>query len=61
LRQGDYGTHSLRRTKASVIYEQTCNPRTVQTLLDPTKIESVVRSLGVDVEDALASAEGREV
>jgi site-specific recombinase XerC len=56
-----YGTHSLRRTKASIIYKQTGNLRAVQILLGHTKIESTVRYLGVDVEDALALAEGTEV
>lgn len=60
LRQ-DYGTHSLRRTNASIIYKQTGNLRAVQILLGHTKIESTVRYLGVDVEDALALAEGAEV
>ena len=61
LRAEDYGTHSLRRTKASIIYKQTCNLRAVQILLWHTKIESTVRYLGVDVEDALALAERTEV
>jgi site-specific recombinase XerC len=56
LRPEDYGTHSLRRTKASIIYKQTGNLRAVQIVLGHTKIESTVR-LGVDVEDALALAE----
>lgn len=60
LRQ-DYGTHSLRRTNASIIYKQTGNLRAVQILLGHTKIESTVRYLGVNVEDALALAEGTEV
>jgi integrase len=60
-RPEDYGTHSLRRTKASIIYKQTGNLRAVQILLGHTKIESTVRYLGVDVEDALALAEGTEV
>jgi len=60
LRQG-YGTHSLRRTKASIIYKQTDNLRVVQILLSHTKLESTVRYLGVDVEDALALAESTEV
>jgi integrase len=60
LRQ-DYGTHSLRRTKASIIYKQTGNLRAVQILLGHSKIESTVRYLGVDIEDALALAEGTEV
>ena len=57
----DYGTHSLRRSKASIIYKQTGNLRAVQILLGHTKIESTVRYLGVDVEDALALSEGTEV
>jgi integrase len=61
LRPEDYGTHSLRRTKASIIYKQTGNLRAVQILLGHTKIESTVRYLGVDVEDALALAERTEV
>jgi site-specific recombinase XerC len=54
--QEDYGTHSLRRTKASIIYKQTGNLRAVQILLGHTKIESTVRYLGVDIEDAVALA-----
>ena len=61
LRREDYGTHSLRRTKASIIYKQTGNRRAVQILLGHTKIESTVRYLGVDIEDALALAEGTEI
>ena len=61
LRREDYGTHSLRRTKASIIYKATGNLRAVQILLRHTKIESTVRYLGVDVEDALTLAEGTEV
>lgn len=61
LRPGDYGTHSLRRTKASIIYKATGNLRAVQILLGHTKIESTVRYLGVDVEDALNLAEHTEV
>ncbi len=61
LRKEDYGTHSLRRTKASIIYKATGNLRAVQILLGHTKIESTVRYLGVDVEDALALAEATEV
>ncbi len=61
LRREDYGTHSLRRTKASIIYKQTGNLRAVQILLGHTKIESTVRYLGVDIEDALTLAEGTEV
>jgi len=61
LRREDYGTHSLRRTKASIIYKQTGNLRAVQILLGHTKIESTVRYLGVDIEDALLLAEGTEI
>ena len=61
VRKEDYGTHSLRRTKAALIYKQTGNLRAVQILLDHTKIESTVRYLGVDIEDALALAEGTEI
>ena len=61
LRKEDYGTHSLRRTKASIIYKATGNLRAVQILLGHTKIESTARYLGVDVEDDLALAEGTEV
>lgn len=55
------GTHSLRRTKASIIYKATGNLRAIQILLGHTKIENTVRYLGVDVEDALALAEATEV
>ncbi|HVI51811.1 MAG TPA: tyrosine-type recombinase/integrase [Candidatus Sulfotelmatobacter sp.] len=61
LRREDYGTHSLRRTKASIIYKQTGNLRAVQILLGHTKIESTVRYLGVDIEDALLLAENTEI
>jgi len=61
LRCQDYGTHSLRRTKASIIYKATGNLRAVQILLGHKKIESTVRYLGVDVEDALALAERTDV
>jgi integrase len=61
LRPEEYGTHSLRRTKASIIYKASGNLRAVQILLGHAKIENTVRYLGVDVEDALALAEGIEV
>ena len=61
LRSADYGTHSLRRTKASIIYKATGNLRAVQILLGHTKIENTVRYLGGDVEDALTLAEGTEI
>jgi integrase len=56
-----FGTHSLRRTKATLIYRKTGNLRAVQLLLGHTKIESTVRYLGIEVEDALAIAEQVEV
>lgn len=57
LRRSAYGTHSMRRTKATLIYRKTGNLRAVQLLLGHTKIDSTVRYLGVEVEDALALAE----
>jgi len=56
-----YGTHSMRRTKASLIYRRTKNLRAVQLLLGHTKIESTVRYLGIEVDDALELAEQTEV
>ncbi|MFN3459376.1 MAG: tyrosine-type recombinase/integrase [Oceanibaculum sp.] len=53
--------HSLRRTKASIIYKATGNLRAVQILLGHTRIENTVRYLGVDIEDALALSEGTEI
>lgn len=61
LQAEDYGTHSLRRTKASIVYKATGNLRAVQILLGHAKIESTVRYLGVDVEDALELSERTEV
>ena len=52
-----FGTHSLRRTKATIIYRKTGNLRAVQLLLGHTKLESTVRYLGIEVDDALAIAE----
>lgn len=52
-----YGTHSLRRTKVALIYRRTGNLRAVQLLLGHTKLESTVRYLGIEVDDALAIAE----
>ncbi len=52
-----FGTHSLRRTKAALIYRRTGNLRAVQLLLGHTKVESTVRYLGIEVDDALAIAE----
>ena len=56
-----FGTHSLRRTKATLIYRRTGNLRAVQLLLGHTKIESTVRYLGIEVDDALAIAEEVDV
>jgi integrase len=56
-----YGTHSMRRTKVTQIYKKTGNLRAVQLLLGHTKIDSTVRYLGVELEDALAIAEAIEI
>jgi integrase len=56
-----FGTHSLRRTKATLIYRRTGNLRAVQLLLGHKKIESTVRYLGIEVDDALAIAEQVDV
>lgn len=56
-----FGTHSLRRTKATLIYRRTGNLRAVQLLLGHTKIESTVRYLDIEVDDALAIAEEGDV
>ena len=56
-----YGTHTMRRTKASLIYRRTKNLRAVQLLLGHTKMESTVRYLGIEVDDALELAEQTEV
>ncbi|MEW8046149.1 MAG: tyrosine-type recombinase/integrase, partial [Candidatus Thiodiazotropha sp.] len=53
----DYGTHSIRRTKAKLIYRRTKNLRAIQLLLGHTKLESTVRYLGIEVDDALEMAE----
>jgi len=56
-----YGTHTLRRTKASLIYRKTKNLRGVQLLLGHSKLESTVRYLGIEVDDTLEMAEQTEV
>ena len=56
-----YGTHSMRRTKPTLIYRRTKNLRAVQLLLGHTKLESTVRYLGIEVDDALEMAEQTEV
>ncbi|GAC88121.1 phage integrase [Gluconobacter thailandicus NBRC 3257] len=58
---GEYGTHSLRRTKVAMIYKRTSNIRAVQILLGHSKLDSTVRYLGVDVEDALALSEATDL
>lgn len=58
---GAYGTHTMRRTKASLIYRRTKNLRAVQLLLGHSKLESTVRYLGIEVDDALEMAEQTEV
>lgn len=57
----EYGTHTMRRTKATLIYRWTKNLRAVQLLLGHTKLESTVRYLGIEVDDALEIAEQTEV
>ena len=57
----NYGTHTMRRTKASLIYRRTKNLRAVQLLLGHTKLESTVRYLGIEVDDALEMSEQTEV
>ncbi|MHB1531372.1 tyrosine-type recombinase/integrase [Acidithiobacillus sp.] len=56
-----YGTHTLRRTKATMIYKRTKNLRALQLLLGHTKLGSTVRYLGIEVDDALEMAEQMEV
>lgn len=61
LNAGDYGTHSMRRTKAALIYKATGNLRAVQILLGHSSIENTVRYLGVDIDDAITLAERTEI
>ncbi len=61
LDSAGYGTHSMRRTKVSLIYKRTGNLRAIQILLGHTKLESTVRYLGVEVDDALEMAEQTDV
>ena len=56
-----YGTHSLRRTKVSLLYKKTGNLRACQLLLGHTKLESTVRYLGVELDDALLMSEALEL
>jgi integrase len=57
----EYGTHSMRRTKATLIYRRTKNLRAVQLLLGHSKLESTVRYLGIEVDDALEISEQTEI
>ena len=61
LEASTYGTHSMRRTKVTQIYKKTENLRAVQLLLGHTKMDSTVKYLGVELEDALAIAEAMEI
>ena len=56
-----YGTHTMRRTKATLIYKRTKNLRAVQLLLGHSKLESTVRYLGIEVDDALEISEQTEI
>ncbi len=61
LDPAEYGTHSMRRTKATLIYRRTQNLRAVQLLLGHSKLESTVRYLGIEVDDALEISEQTEI
>lgn len=61
LDPSSYSTHTMRRTKATLIYRRTKNIRAVQLLLGHTKLESTVRYLGIEVDDALDIAEQTEI
>jgi len=61
LDPAEYGTHSMRRTKATLIYRRTKNLRAVQLLLGHAKLESTVRYLGIEVDDALEISEQTEI
>ena len=61
LEQGSYGTHALRRTKATFIIKRTKNIRAIQLLLGHTKLECTVRYLGIEVDDALELSEQTEI
>jgi integrase len=61
LDRSEYGTHSMRRTKATLIYRRTKNLRAVQLLLGHSKLESTVRYLGIEVDDALEISEQTEI
>ena len=61
MRPEEYGTLSLRRTKASIVYKATGDIQAIQIQLGHSKIENMVRYLGVDIEDALTLAEKTEI
>ena len=61
LNPHEYGTHSIRRTKASLIYKRTKNLRAIQLLLGHRNLESTVRYLGIEVDDALEMAESTDI
>ena len=61
LNPAEYGTHTMRRTKPTLIYKRTKNLRAVQLLLGHTKLDSTVRYLGIEIDDALEMAEQTEV
>jgi len=61
LDRAEYGTHSMRSTKATLIYRRTKNLRAVQLLLGHSKLESTVRYLGIEVDDALEISEQTEI
>jgi len=61
LNPAGYGTHSLRRTKVSILYKRTGNLRACQLLLGHTKLKSTVRYLGIEVDDALSLSKQTEI
>ncbi len=61
LNPHEYGTHSMRRTKASLIYKRTKNLRAIQLLLGHRNLESTVRYLGIEVDDALEMTENTDI
>jgi len=61
LEESAYGTHSMRRTKPTILYKKTKNLRAVQLLLGHTKLDSTVRYLGIDEDDALEMSENAEI
>jgi site-specific recombinase XerD len=61
LDRAEYGTHSMRRTKATLISRRTKNLRAVQLLLGHSKLESTARYIGIEVDDALEISEQTEI